>query len=174
MNHTKPKVPNLKTEFVKASKEDASLINKLAKEIWRKHYIPIIGRDTVEYMLKLMYAPDIIIKDMVGGLEYYLIMYSEEAIGYFGIKNESKRLFLSRIYIKEEYRGRKIGAKTIQFISSLGRNRSLPALYLSVAKSNSGSINFYKECGFEITDDIIKDIGDGHKMDDYIMTKELI
>ena len=157
--------------FTQATQNDVMTIHKLAQKIWREHYTDIIGADTVEYMLDLMYAPEVIKQDLLSNIEYFLIKFNSEEIGYFGIKEENEKLFLSRIYIKDEFRGRKIGRQAVNFICSIANERNLSEVYLTVAKNNLTSIEFYKSCGFRITDDICKEIGQGFKMDDHVMSK---
>ena len=164
--------PNIR--FIPATPKDIPTINSLATEIWRQYYTDIIGADTVEYMLKLMYTPEVIWRDINSGMEYYLILTDTTAIGYFGICPEEKTLFISRIYLKASFRGNKIGSKALEFICNLAQKRNLPRVYLTVAKNNSGSIEFYKHCKFKITKGINKDIGEGFTMDDYLMEREVI
>ena len=157
--------------FIQATQNDVMTIHKLAQKIWREHYTDIIGADTVEYMLDLMYAPEVIKQDLRSNIEYFLIKFKNEEIGYFGIKEENDKLFLSRIYIKNKFRGRKIGKQAIDFICTIASSRKLSEVYLTVAKNNQASIEFYKSCGFRITNDICKEIGQGFKMDDHVMSK---
>ncbi len=172
MKKREKKIPAMPSAtFVQATQNDIMTINKLANKIWRKHYTDIIGAETVEYMLELMYSPEAIKRDMLSSIEYFLIKFNNDEIGYLGIKQEYEKLFLSRIYIKEEFRGKKFGRQAIEFISTIANNRTLSEIYLTVAKNNLNSIKFYKNCGFKITNDICKDIGKGFKMDDYVMNK---
>ncbi len=170
---TKPEAEE-NISFVPATSDSISLINSLATEIWREHYTSLEGAEKVEYMLKLMYSPDIIAKDMAGGLEYFIIRIDGTDIGYLGVRNESTKLFLSRIYIKKAHRGRKIGHKAIDFICHLADTRQQQSIYLTVAKKNTSSIAFYEACGFTKAEAICNDIGGGYAMDDYIMRKELL
>ena len=160
-------------KFTPATETDIPAINSLAKEIWRQYYTNIIGADTVEYMLKLMYTPEVIQHDMSSGMEYFIISSDSTEAGYFGICQEPEQLFISRIYLKESCRGQKIGSKAIEFICELARKRKLNRVYLTVAKDNTNSIEFYKHSCFQITESINKDIGEGFTMNDYVMTREI-
>ncbi len=161
--------------FHPADNDDIQIIYELAQEIWREHYPNIIGAETVEYMLKMMYAPKVIRCDIKSGLEYFLIKVDKNAAGYFGIREEKDKagIFISRLYLKKEYRGKRIGHKAINFICSVGKKRNLEEVYLTVAKTNTDSVAFYKSCGFTITGEMCKDIGDGFEMDDHIMSQRI-
>lgn len=171
MNKTAQPVAD--TEFLLATTDDCQLIQDLATEIWAEHFTPIIGKEQVAYMLELMYSPAQICKDITGGLEYYIIMQNRQAGGYFAIKNQSEKLFLNRIYIRKELRGQKIGKAAIDFIIDTARNRQQKCIYLTCNKKNTASISFYEKCGFSITDTKMQEIGNGFKMDDYILTLNL-
>ncbi len=162
-------------DFQPAGKDEIQTIYELAQEIWREHYPNIIGAETVEYMLKLMYSPKVISCDMKSGLEYFLIKVDADNAGYFGIREEKEeaKLFISRIYIRKEFRGKKIGHKAMDFIYSIARKRNLSEVYLTVARTNENSVAFYKSCDFTISGAICKDIGDGYVMDDHIMTHKI-
>ena len=46
------------------NKEDAILLNKLAREIWEEYYTAIIGAEQVEYMLTNLQSTEKIYQDM--------------------------------------------------------------------------------------------------------------
>ena len=157
---------------------DEASINKaerLAKEIWRQHYIPIIGKDQVEYMLEKFQSKQAIYEQIQNGFIYYLVKLDDDYLGYLSIlpKDESGELFLSKIYISIEQRGKGYGKKAMDFIENLARRRSLSRITLTVNKHNSGAIKAYQKMGFRIVDSIAQDIGGGFIMDDYGMEKIL-
>jgi ribosomal protein S18 acetylase RimI-like enzyme len=51
--------------------------------------------------------------------------------------------------------------------------RGCDRLTLAVNKMNRGAIDAYLKHGFRIADAVVKDIGDGFVMDDYIMVKRV-
>jgi len=157
---------------------DEASINKterLAKEIWRQHYLPIIGKDQVEYMLEKFQSKQAIYEQIQNGFIYYLIKINDDYLGYLSVlpKEDTGELFLSKIYIRLEQRGKGYGNMTMDFVESLARRRNLNRITLTVNKHNADSIKAYQKMGFRIVDSIVQDIGDGFIMDDYGMEKLL-
>ena len=63
--------------------------------------------------------------------------------------------------------------KAFDFIFTLTKNYGKGSVYLTVNKHNEHSIDVYKHKGFEITDSVVTDIGNGYVMDDFIFQKNL-
>ena len=74
-------------------------------------------------------------------------------------------MFLSKLYIKKEFRHKGYGALAFDKIKSLG----YPRIRLTVNKNNKNTINAYLKYGFKTVDEDVTDIGSGFVMDDYIM-----
>ena len=141
-------------------------VAKLAHEIWSEHYIPMIGSNQVSYMLENFQSENAIGEQIDEGYKYYMIFDNQVEAGYFSVQDKTETLFLSKLYVKECFRGKGIGKQGIKFIQS---NFSNPIIQLTVNKNNSDSIAFYKNVGFKIVDDVVIDIGGGFFMDDYVM-----
>ncbi len=147
-------------------------IETLAREIWTEHYTPIIGSSQVEYMLNKFQSVATMQKQVSEGYEYYGIHEANELIGYFSFLPEANSLFLSKIYVLAEKRGKGVGSMAMKFIESEAEKRGLPSLRLTVNKYNP-SIAIYLKMGFENVGPVVFDIGGGYIMDDYEMQKEL-
>jgi ribosomal protein S18 acetylase RimI-like enzyme len=155
------------------SVSDYSIIEKLANTIWREYYIPILGLMQVEYMLAKYQTSSTIATQVEQGYKYFVITYEQIPVGYISIKKEKDSLFLSKIYILKNYRGRKIGKTAMQFIYDKAKNMDCNKVVLTVNKHNSNSINAYVKLDFKNLGAIVKDIGNGFVMDDYQMEKTL-
>jgi len=153
--------------------EDFVTVESLAGEIWREHYTPIIGAAQVEYMLKNFQSLDAM-KRQTGSEGYTYRMIKSDGIpaGYLATAIHGDRLFLSKIYIKKEYRGRGLSSKAIKLCEDLCKENELRAIYLTVNKYNP-SVKIYESLGFKTIDSVKTDIGSGFYMDDYIMEKTI-
>jgi len=149
------------------------LIEQLADTIWRHHYIPITGIGQVEYMLKKYQSPEAIADQVEYGYEYYIINYHEASVGYISIKKEKNTLFLSKIYVLSDYRGKKIGKTAMKFIENKAKTYDLNKISLTVNRNNKNSVAAYERMGFMKIGAKIKNIGNGFVMDDYLMEKPL-
>jgi len=157
-----------------ASPADIAVVANLAREIWVEHYVPIIGRAQVDYMLDRVQSESAIAQQINEGQEYYLISRDAPA-GYFAVLPEqsSRSMFLSKIYVRKGLRGRGLGKAAVEFIEGLCRARSLRTLWLTVNRNNSASIAWYERMGFRNAGPVVKDIGGGFVMDDYRMEKNI-
>ena len=156
------------------TKPDYILIEELADVIWRKHYIPIEGVGQVEQMLKKYQSAKAISKQVEKeGFEYFLLNIDNTSVGYLSIRKEKEHLFLSKIYVLSDYRGKKIGKTAMQFIEEKAKAYDLKTIRLTVNKKNTNSIKTYEKLGYVNVRNLIKDIGDGFVMDDYEMEKML-
>ena len=101
------------------------------------------------------------------GYEYYYIHRNGGHIGYTAIKNDGKRLFLSKLYIKKEFRGNGYASAVFKILRGMTSERSLRAIWLTVNKYNASSIAVYEKLGFRRIGEGVTDIGNGYVMDDF-------
>lgn len=160
---------------IKASNStaDFEVIEKLADTIWREHYIPIVGKPQIDYMLNKFQSVRAMQQQAAIGYEYYIVFFKELPVGYLSIKQEDKHLFLSKIYILNTYRGQGIGKTTMQFISEKANAYQLIDIRLTVNKYNTNSIKAYESMGFKNVGVLVTDIGNGFVMDDFEMIKSV-
>ncbi|WP_308992021.1 GNAT family N-acetyltransferase [Mariniflexile litorale] len=152
---------------------DFKSISKLADIIWLEHYISIISLEQIEYML-IKYNSVQALEDQVNqGFLFFCITYNNIPVGYLGVKKEIDFLFLSKLYVLNDYRGKKIGKAAMQYVTELTNSFQLKKVILHVNKFNTSSILAYKKMGFIKTKEIVTDIGNGFIMDDYEMVKAI-
>jgi diamine N-acetyltransferase len=156
---------------------NASLIQEvasLAAEIWREHYTSIIAHAQVAYMLEKFQSQKAIAEQIRSGYCYSLFQdEAGHAIGYMAFLIEKEELFLSKMYIHKNARGRGYGTAALKYIEAQGRQQHCRKAWLTVNKKNTDSIRVYQRWGFEICGPLLKDIGGGFVMDDYTMEKSL-
>lgn len=156
-------------EITPVSKEKASLLASVAKPIWEEHFTPIIGKEQVKYMLGKFQSAEALSEQIDKGFSYYFFIYGSEIAGYTGIKKDGQSLFLSKIYIKKEYRGKKISKAGIEFMKKICLREGLNCIWLTVNRHNEMAIAAYKAMGFKNQRTQVTDIGGGFVMDDYVM-----
>jgi diamine N-acetyltransferase len=165
-----------KIKIVKVSDENlVSVVEALAHSIWREYFVPLIGSPQVEYMLEKFQSHKAILNQIEkDGFLYYLLEDKNgNQVGYFAVVPRQKELFLSKLYVTAENRGKGFGRCALEFIETLAGNIGLSKITLTVNKNNSDSINAYKKLGFVITHSLVTDIGNGFIMDDYKMEKAI-
>ena len=165
---------NSQTRFVPATVSgDFQQIAQLADTIWREHYIPIIGKGQVDYMLEKFQSAEAMQNQASEGMHYYTVWFNDLPVGYFAFEKKGTSLFLSKIYLLREYRGLGLGMASMAYISERAVDLECQRITLTVNKYNDRSINAYKRMGFDVADEAVVDIGGGYVMDDYKMVKEL-
>lgn len=155
------------------NKQQIEIVATLAEEIWREHFTSIIGRAQVDYMLETFQSERAISEQVRNGFLYYLIKSNNSDVGYLGVLPKDDFLLLSKFYIRSTERGKGLGRKALTFIESLAVEKGATRITLTVNKYNLQTIETYKKLGFEITESLIQDIGDGFVMDDYRMEKAI-
>jgi GNAT superfamily N-acetyltransferase len=161
------KILNVSTEH------QIEIIEALAREIWTEHYIPIIGKEQVEYMLGRFQSPEAITEQIRSGAGYFLMAEDRVFIGYLAVETRGDELFLSKIYVKKSFRGKGHGKRAMHYIETLARERRLTKIVLTVNKNNAAALGAYEKLGFRNAGSLIQDIGGGFVMDDYKMEKAL-
>jgi diamine N-acetyltransferase len=156
-----------------SSDNQIAVIVSLARAIWTEHYIPIIGREQVDYMLSGYQSKQAIEEQIASGVLYFLIGGNHTYIGYIAVHPRGEDLFLSKIYLRSSHRSRGFGKKAVQFMETLAREKGLKKIVLTVNKNNTDSIRAYEKMGFKKAGSLVQDIGGGFVMDDYAMEKIL-
>jgi len=159
--------------LVVSTDSEIEIVESLAREIWAEHYIPIIGRDQVDYMLDRFQSKHAISEQIRSGVLYFLMREYVEFIGYIAVQPKGVELFLSKIYVKSSRRAKGYGKKAIQFAESLAQERGLKNIVLTVNKNNVNAIKVYEKMGFRNVGSLVQDIGKGFVMDDFKMEKTI-
>lgn len=158
--------------FIEVSTENQiETVESLAREIWTEHYVPIIGKGQVDYMLDRFQSGKAISEQIRAGLLYFLIEEDREFIGYMAVQPRGDDLFLSKIYVKSSRRGKGYGKKAIQFVERLAKEKGSRKIVLTVNKNNIDAIRVYEKIGFKNLGPVLQEIGNGFVMDDYKMEK---
>ena len=148
----------------------------IAASIWREYWPDRIGADQTEYMVEKYQSRRALTEAIrEEGYCYLLMKHDGVTLGYLGIRPEEQtgRLFLSKIYLYADERGKGYSSEAMRFLVQLCESNGLTSIYLTVNKHNDPGIRAYKATGFKIVDSVETDIGSGFIMDDYIMEKDV-
>lgn len=153
---------------------DFNTIADLATDIWTEHYTKIIGTAQVEYMLEKFQSAAAIANQVEEGYQYYQVNFKDIPVGYFSFIKKEDTLFLSKIYVLKNYRGKGVGKFMLQFVLQKAQELNLNSITLTVNKDNKNSIEAYEKMGFKSKGALVADIGNGFFMDDNKMVKTLV
>ncbi len=161
----------MKWERVRSSAQ-IQAVAVLAREIWTRHYTPLIGSEQVEYMLEKFQSVEAITQQIEAeGFEYVIVPDAGYAAWVPDV--EKKSLFLSKIYVKTDCRGLGLGRTLLGLAEERARELGCTELWLTVNRHNTDTIAFYERMGLQKTKEWVQDIGHGYVMDDWRMAKSL-
>ena len=143
----------------------------MATEILKEYYDPIIGPEQNDYMLEKFQSESALKEQIEHGYRYYWAVCEDEKVGFFAIIPRDGGLYLSKLYLKKEFRGHHLARPMIEFMEREAKKEGLKSIFLNVNKRNYDSIEAYKHLGFEIIRKEKNDIGNGFYMDDYVMER---
>ncbi len=150
------------------NRSEARDVAKMANEIWHEYFPEMIGVEQTEYMLMEFQTERKILEQMDDGYQYGFIFDGSTKAGYFAIHPEEDSLFISKVYLYGEYRGKGLGSETLKEILDIGRSMGKKRAYLTVNVHNELACRAYERNGFHVESDLKKDIGNGFFMDDHI------
>ena len=158
-------------KLVKAENtEDLKNLSILASDIWHEYWTCILSNEQIDYMVEKFQSFEAMQQQVeTEKYSYYFIFANNDILGYCGISEKDEYLFLSKFYLKKEYRHLGYGLKAFVQISSIAKDLNYKTIRLTVNKNNTNTINAYLKYGFKIVDAVVTDIGSGFVMDDYIM-----
>lgn len=158
---------------VKTDEQLKTLAEK-ANIVWHEFFPCILTEGQIDYMVEKFQSYEAMKNQMENdGYEYYFITADDRILGYTGIKKEEERLFLSKLYLLKENRGKGYASEAFKFLINYCKENALKSIYLTVNKQNEHTIAVYKKKGFEVIDTQVADIGNGYVMDDYIMEMKI-
>lgn len=154
-----------------AKEKDLNMITQLANDIWNEYYVSIIGQDQVNYMLAKIYNNDSLLDQLHNKKHtFYLIINDDEIIGFLSVSlTVQKDCFIHKFYINQQKSNSGIGSEVLNLLINIILPKSLT---LTVNRQNYKSINFYFKNGFKIDKVEDFDIGNGYKMNDFVMVRK--
>lgn len=156
---------------LKAVETDKELIHlsQLANEIWHEYFPALLSEAQIDYMVKKFQSYDALKTAIESGYEYFLLKKGEMPVGYVGIHEEERLLFLSKLYLRKDYRGKGLGYDMLKTVLETAERRKKEGVYLTVNRFNATAIRLYTKIGFQTVKEQLADIGNGFVMDDFIM-----
>jgi len=156
---------------IKTTAEIEKLVG-LIREIWPEVFIPIIGKEQVDYMLVHYQGADVIAAEIERGVRYFFIEENGQPAGYFAYSLEEDHLAISKVYLKKELRGRGLSSAVFEHFEEAARNAKKGKISLHVNRGNKLAIEVYLHKGFKIAQSVDQPFGDRFFLNDYVMVKE--
>lgn len=161
-----------RAELVTVRDGEIHALAEMASGIWHECFTEILSKEQIDYMVEMFQSEDAMRKQITeDGYRYYRILADGETAGYTAIRPQGDRLFVSKVYLKKEFRHLGIGSAAIMEIDGICRREGFASAYLTVNKANEKAIKSYRRNGYECLGPQVTDIGNGFVMDDYVMEK---
>jgi diamine N-acetyltransferase len=148
----------------------------LAHRIWHAHYPGLISVEQIDYMLERGYARLVIRDEMENqGVIWLAINSGDIMIGFASVGPYAPQTMkMHKLYLLPEYHGTGIGARALAEVEQIARDSAATTLVLNVNRHNSKAIRAYERAGWQVSETVVVDIGNGFVMDDFVMTKQLL
>ncbi len=157
--------------------DDVEPLGALAREIWYDHYLGIITAAQIEFMLAQRYDPALVRAELTRGDVWWdkLVAGGEmTAFSSYLLTGEPGEMKLDKLYVRSRCQRRGYGGMLIAHAAEVARQQGCTRLTLAVNKNNHSAIGAYLKHGFRIASAVVKDIGGGFVMDDYIMELSVV
>jgi diamine N-acetyltransferase len=159
-----------------ADAADIPEIQRLADEIWRRHYPGIITEAQIDYMLAAGYSSEAltdILRTAEGGLA--IARWDRRAVGFAAWRpaTGAREMKLEKLYVLPQHHRTGIGRALIEHVVARARDGRYDAVALNVNRRNTGAIAAYERCRFRVRERGDFPIGNGFVMEDYVMVRYL-
>ena len=157
-------------QFIRIEETDAQAVERLsclASSIVKDYYDPIIGPEQNDYMIARFQSVPGIRDQFAHGYTYYIARDGDRDLGFLGYYPRGDALYLSKLYLKKEERGKGYGRQMMDFVCRAARVQGLCAVELNVNKGNP-TVGIYEKMGMQRIRSEKNPIGQGFYMDDYV------
>ena len=156
--------------------EDIETVGALAREIWRAHYPAIISPAQIEYMLDERYAPSVMRAELQQPGVWWDVLVRAgvcRAFSSYFLTEHAGEMKLDKLYVHPDCQRHGYGGQLVERACAVARSHGCSRFVLAVNKRNVHAIAAHRKNGFSIEQAVVKDIGGGFVMDDYIMVRAL-
>ena len=156
--------------------ESLAAVRAIAASIWPETFRTILSPEQIVYMMKMMYAPEVMEKELADGYRFEVLTVGGMDAGYisysaYGIPGTAK---LHKVYLLSRFHGQGYGTLMLRHAEARCRELGFQRLRLNVNKHNARAIRAYERNGFVTVESVKNDIGGGFFMDDFVMEKKLV
>lgn len=126
----------------------AEEVSAIAYRIFFEVY-PYEKRETLLGFLDETQAPDRIREQMSAGMRYAFVLTDEgERAGYVGYGMDGDRMFLSKLYLFDSFRGHGLGTAVMDLVEREAVEKGAISIYLDVNGRNTGAMELYRRKGY--------------------------
>lgn len=157
------------------SENDVDTLVPMAHEIWNDHFKTMFDRESLPRLIEAAQSKRAILSQIEDGYQYFFINLDDKKIGYFAYKIDRSKneLFLSKIYVYSDQRGKGVGRKVLNHLEKLSHDAGVSKIVLTVNHQNTDSIKAYEKWGFANLGRIKRQFENGLIVEDIKMEKSV-
>lgn len=170
-----------KIEIERATLDDLQVLQQIGKQTFFETFSSSNSEENMLHYLEEGFSVKKLTEELMNmDSEFYMVVYQGYVIGYLKLNygasqtelKDEETLEIERIYVLQEYHGKKIGQILYEKAIQVAQDRKVNYVWLGVWEENLRAINFYKKNGFIEFDKHIFKLGDDEQTD--IMMKKII
>lgn len=127
--------------------ERAEEISEIAYPIFAEVYDYVPDGMLREFLEKTQ-TPERIREQITDGMRYAYIIENGARVGYVCYGMDGKGMYLSKLYLFREFRGKGTGSMVIDAVETEARALGAACIHLDVNYMNEGAIRLYRRKGF--------------------------
>ena len=149
--------------------EDSDLrqLYAFAAPIWEECYRDVLPAGQIDLLTHKYFDYENALAIRDGGMQYEYLLLDGETAGFAAYSLQPDHIYLDKLYLKKEFRGRHISSAVFDDLIAKYR---LP-IRLNVNQGNTLGMRAYQGRGFRIIETIDIPLKDGYVNRDYIMEK---
>lgn len=132
-------------------------LQKIAIETFVQTFGAVNLKENIDHYLSMSLTRDQLLKEINNkDSDFFFLYYNDTLAGYLKLNTgdaqtelqDSQALEIERIYVLEQYQGKKFGKALLEYALSVARQRKSPYVWLGVWERNNKAITFYEKAGF--------------------------
>lgn len=156
--------------------DEVEAVAELARVVWQTAYADIISPAQRDYMLAQRYGAAAMRAELASGRVWWdvaVLAGVPLAFASCQLTETPGEMKLDKLYVHPERQRQGLGGRLIACAEGRALAQGCDTLVLAVNKRNAPAIAAYRKHGFDVREAVVKAIGGGFVMDDYIMEKRL-
>lgn len=142
-----------------ANVDDAALLTELSVTTFRDKFGPLNKQEDMDLYIASEMNIEKLTAELADHDNLFFLAYNDDvATGYVKLRTKdipnelagTKPIELERLYVRQEYQGKKIGAMLLNHCVGYALSKQYDTLWLGVWEHNDGAIRFYERSGFEL------------------------
>ena len=161
-----PRVNEMNIDFVPAKTSDAAAVSTLRHRIWDTTYRGVYPDAVIDDFNYDWHQQRDLQKITDPSFTVYLIKYGDEDIGYFIFQHAGSAVWLSSLYVLQEYQHRGIGKRAFSILRDYCREKGISRFSCHCSPHNENAMRFYRRMGGVV---IETDTGHENKQEDGVI-----